>query len=121
MGEVERWCEFPGCAEYAMCTSGNFGGKDVCEYHFKLTNGPDPMERIAELEAALATAVEERQAAERVADAGRALYGGLAVVCKNLGLLSAARAFATADKLEALLRAYETAAASTGQAGEGAG
>lgn len=32
-------CEWPGCDEPALCSSGNFGGKLVCAEHFKITNG----------------------------------------------------------------------------------
>lgn len=32
-------CEWPGCKQEALCQSGNFGNKLVCDEHFKLTNG----------------------------------------------------------------------------------
>lgn len=37
-------CAWPGCAEPALCTSGNFGGQAVCRDHFAITNGRAPQE-----------------------------------------------------------------------------
>lgn len=36
-------CDWPGCEAEALCSSGNFGGKLVCSYHFHVTNGPHPV------------------------------------------------------------------------------
>lgn len=32
-------CEWPGCTNEALCTTGNAGGALVCRHHFKITNG----------------------------------------------------------------------------------
>jgi hypothetical protein len=36
-------CQWPGCNNPALCASGNFGGKLVCEHHFQITNGGEPL------------------------------------------------------------------------------
>lgn len=36
---IYQRCEWPGCAQDALCQSGNFGNKLVCADHFQITNG----------------------------------------------------------------------------------
>lgn len=42
-------CQWPGCAEPALCSSGNFGGLLVCAGHFRITNGVAAVDVACEL------------------------------------------------------------------------
>ena len=35
-------CDWPGCMNEPICTSGNVNGALVCREHFSITNGPGP-------------------------------------------------------------------------------
>lgn len=74
-------CEWPGCDEPALCTSGNYGGKRVCAEHFKITNGGG---LVGELAAALSEALEwmptQTEGGAAAVRAGRALLARVAAV-----------------------------------------
>lgn len=138
---ANRYCQLCGGFHElttAPCPSFTWNRPLDVRFNAPLTGSSALAARIAELEAALATAVkardeaqatadlvmdasEERQRAERERGAGRALYGELAVIYRRLTMLSDAHSRETAATLDGLLQAYETAAATHGEDGEGEG
>ncbi|MDE2099462.1 MAG: phosphohydrolase [Patescibacteria group bacterium] len=41
MSGKKETCEWPGCSNEALCSSGNVGGALVCSEHFAITNGKE--------------------------------------------------------------------------------
>jgi hypothetical protein len=52
-------CQWPGCKSSALCQSGNYGNKLVCNHHFGITNG-NPFDEVHRLELALRKVEQER-------------------------------------------------------------
>jgi len=63
---VEELCDWPGCINPALCSSGNAGGALVCSEHFSITNGKDAHEITPEEEAAIKQAYRNYLAAESI-------------------------------------------------------